>query len=36
MVPKEIHVLETMPYNVNGKIDRLALQRLLATPKTVD
>lgn len=29
MVPKEIRILETMPHNVNGKIDRPALLQLL-------
>ena len=33
MVPKKIYFIETMPLNVNGKIDRLKLQEILETKK---
>ena len=32
MVPKDIYVLEEMPLNANGKVDRLALRRRLEQP----
>ena len=31
MVPREIHVLEKLPLNPNGKVDRPALRTLLET-----
>ncbi|NJL17410.1 MAG: amino acid adenylation domain-containing protein [Nitrospira sp.] len=33
MIPREIRVVEKMPLNVNGKIDRLALRNILEEGK---
>ncbi|MGH9467130.1 MAG: hypothetical protein ACRD1Y_07220, partial [Terriglobales bacterium] len=32
-VPKEIHILETMPLNANGKVDRKALAQKLGADR---
>jgi hypothetical protein len=32
MSPAEIHVLTSMPHNVNGKPDRCALRQQFSTP----
>jgi D-alanine--poly(phosphoribitol) ligase subunit 1 len=36
MIPSNITILEDMPLNINGKIDRLALSKMISTTKIVD
>ena len=36
MLPKRLTVLDTLPKNANGKIDRVALQAANQNPSTVD
>jgi amino acid adenylation domain-containing protein len=33
MVPQKVHVLKEMPWNANGKIDRLKLKQMLEAPR---